>query len=58
MPEVLRKWMPGEIDFVPFTKELPKDTTSSKAKAKGSAPKVAAPGTVQETTAKVADLKV
>ena len=34
VPEVLRKWMPDEIDFVPFTKELPKHSTSNKAAGK------------------------
>lgn len=28
VPEVLRKYLPGEPDFIPFTKELPKDSTS------------------------------
>ncbi|KAI5293452.1 Cytosolic seryl-tRNA synthetase, partial [Ascosphaera acerosa] len=32
VPEVLRKYIPGNPDFIPFTKELPKDTTSAKAK--------------------------
>lgn len=39
--------MPGAPEFIPFTKELPKDTTSQKAKAKenkGSKPKDAAKG--------------
>ncbi|CAG8024445.1 unnamed protein product [Penicillium salamii] len=36
VPEVLRKYIPGQPEFLPYTKELPKDTTSSKAKkAKG-----------------------
>ncbi|KAK9466674.1 hypothetical protein V1512DRAFT_163956 [Lipomyces arxii] len=30
VPEVLRKWIPGEPEFIPFTKELPKNTTSAK----------------------------
>lgn len=30
MPEPLRKYMPGAPEFIPFTKELPKDTTSAK----------------------------
>lgn len=30
MPEVLRKYIPGEPEFIPFTKELPKDSTSIK----------------------------
>ncbi|KAK9449914.1 uncharacterized protein V1518DRAFT_415052 [Limtongia smithiae] len=32
VPEVLRKWIPGEPEFIPFTKELPKNTTSQKRK--------------------------
>lgn len=38
VPEVLRPYMPGTPDFIPFTKELPKDSTSfqkSDPKAKG-----------------------
>ncbi|EDK43961.1 seryl-tRNA synthetase [Lodderomyces elongisporus NRRL YB-4239] len=34
IPEVLRKYIPGEPEFVPFVKELPKNSTSQK-KAKG-----------------------
>jgi seryl-tRNA synthetase len=34
VPEVLRKYIPGAPEFLPYTKELPKDTTSSKAKGK------------------------
>jgi seryl-tRNA synthetase len=34
VPEVLRKFLPGSPDFIPFSKELPKDTTSAKAKGK------------------------
>ncbi|ODQ66148.1 serine-tRNA ligase [Nadsonia fulvescens var. elongata DSM 6958] len=33
VPEVLRKFIPGEPDFLPFTKELPKNSTSSKKAA-------------------------
>lgn len=32
MPEPLRKYLPGAPDFIPFSKELPKDSTSQKAK--------------------------
>ncbi|KAL9102937.1 MAG: hypothetical protein Q9163_001963 [Psora crenata] len=41
VPDVLRKWMPDEIDFIPYTKELPKDSTSTKSKgrAPGSQPR-------------------
>lgn len=34
MPEVLRKYIPGQPEFLPYTKELPKDSTSLKAKGK------------------------
>ncbi|KAF2084596.1 serine-tRNA ligase [Saccharata proteae CBS 121410] len=48
VPEVLRKYIPGQPEFLPFVRELPKDTTSAKAagKAPGPKPKVAAPGQV------------
>lgn len=32
MPEPLRKYLPGAPEFIPFSKELPKDSTSQKAK--------------------------
>ena len=34
MPEPLRKYLPGAPEFIPFTKELPKDSTSQKVKGK------------------------
>ena len=43
VPEVLRKWMPDEIDFIPYTKELAKDSTSNKLKGKASGPKAKVP---------------
>ncbi len=30
VPEVLRRYLPGEPDFLPYVRELPKDTTSAK----------------------------
>ena len=54
MPEVLRKYIPGNPEFLPYTKELPKDSTSLKAKGKaemtkgGGAPKVPKEGEVVE----------
>lgn len=30
VPEVLRKYIPGEPDFIPYSKELPKNSTSKK----------------------------
>ncbi|PPJ50742.1 hypothetical protein CBER1_08128 [Cercospora berteroae] len=32
VPEVLRKYIPGQPEFLPYVKELPKDSTSLKAK--------------------------
>lgn len=32
VPEPLRKYLPGAPDFIPFSKDLPKDSTSQKAK--------------------------
>ncbi|KAJ5765566.1 Serine--tRNA ligase cytoplasmic [Penicillium odoratum] len=51
VPEVLRKYIPGNPEFLPYTKELPKDTTSQKLKAKQ------AKGT-EEAAKKMQDLKV
>lgn len=34
VPEVLRKYIPGEPEFLPYMKELPKNSTSSKDKKK------------------------
>ncbi|KAF2861982.1 serine-tRNA ligase [Piedraia hortae CBS 480.64] len=34
VPEVLRKWIPGQPDILKYKKELPKDSTSLKAKGK------------------------
>ncbi|KAH6658364.1 hypothetical protein BKA67DRAFT_557846 [Truncatella angustata] len=45
VPEVLRKYLPGAPEFIPYSKELPKDSTSAKIKAKenkGAKGKVAA----------------
>ncbi|OIW29871.1 seryl-tRNA synthetase-like protein [Coniochaeta ligniaria NRRL 30616] len=55
IPEPLRKFLPGAPEFIPFTKELPKGSTSQKVKAKadGAAKtKVATPG---DTPDQVAD---
>lgn len=53
VPEVLRKYMDDEPEFIPYVKELPKDSTSLKAKgkadnAKGGAPKLPEVGEVVE----------
>jgi seryl-tRNA synthetase len=34
VPVPLRKYIPGAPDFIPFTKDLPKDSTSQKKKGK------------------------
>lgn len=34
IPQVLRKYIPGEPEFIPYVKELPKDTTSQKRNKK------------------------
>ncbi|KAE9374532.1 seryl-tRNA synthetase [Stipitochalara longipes BDJ] len=62
VPEPLRKYLPGAPEFIPFTKELPKDTTSQKAKGKvsnASKPKVApVAAEAKEAGEKLKDLKV
>ncbi|MCJ1329921.1 Cytosolic seryl-tRNA synthetase [Thelotrema lepadinum] len=35
VPNVLRKYIPGAPEFIPYTKELPKDSTSQKLRGKG-----------------------
>ncbi|KAH8598037.1 seryl-tRNA synthetase [Bisporella sp. PMI_857] len=52
VPEVLRPYLKGNPEFIPFTKELPKDSTSQKAKGKGE-PKV-----LEKVVNTVKDLKV
>ncbi|KAJ5126234.1 hypothetical protein N7448_005545 [Penicillium atrosanguineum] len=52
VPEVLRKYIPGAPEFLPYTKDLPKDSTSQKAKAK------AKPAAADEATKKMQNLKV
>ncbi|KAH8683096.1 hypothetical protein BGZ60DRAFT_467454 [Tricladium varicosporioides] len=62
VPEPLRKYLPGAPEFIPFSKELPKNTTSQKAKGKAEKapqPKVAPVGSdATDTTDKLKDLKV
>lgn len=52
VPQVLRKYIPGQPEFLPYIKELPKDSTSLKAKgkvdAKGGVPKLPKEGAVVE----------
>lgn len=57
VPEVLRKYIPGQPEFLPYTKELPKDSTSLKAKGTaeskgGQPPKVPAVGQLADRTKK------
>ncbi|CAL3965919.1 hypothetical protein PZA11_002734 [Diplocarpon coronariae] len=63
VPEPLRKYLPGTPEFLPFTKELPKDTTSQKAKSKAGKdapkPNLAPVGATPEAaTEQLKDLKV
>ncbi|PQE16566.1 hypothetical protein CJF32_00005942 [Rutstroemia sp. NJR-2017a WRK4] len=62
VPEPLRKYLPGAPEFIPFSKELPKDTTSQKAKGKvekAPKPKVAPVGANPEEAAeKLKEMKV
>lgn len=54
MPEPLRKYIPGSPEFLPFTKELPKDSTSQKPKGK----QAKAAAGAQEATKKMENLQV
>ena len=58
MPEVLRKYIPGAPEFIVYTKELAKDTTSQKAKGKAPGPKPDIPPPDKEPTAQMDKLKV
>lgn len=55
MPEPLRKYVPGAPEFLPYTKELPKGTTSQKSKAKQGSK---AAGGADDTAKKMQDLQV
>ncbi|QIW98653.1 hypothetical protein AMS68_004171 [Peltaster fructicola] len=59
VPEVLRKYIPGQPEFLPYVKELPKDSTSQRAKgaAAGAAPKLPAQGELVERPKAVAEEK-
>lgn len=62
VPEVLRKYIPGQPEFLPYVKELPKDSTSLKAKGKdqskgGQPPKIPGEGEVVERPKAVAEEK-
>ena len=61
VPEVLRRYIPGAPDFIPYTKELPKDSTSQKVAGKASGPKPKVPPTgagPEEAAAKMKEMKV
>lgn len=51
VPEVLRKYIPGAPEFLPYTKELPQNTTSQKKAKSGKA-------ATDETAQKLKDLQV
>lgn len=57
MPEVLRKYIPGAPEIIPYCKELSKDTTSQRAKGNGSGPKSKLPPT-DETADEMGKMKV
>ncbi|KAL8702566.1 MAG: hypothetical protein Q9201_004263 [Fulgogasparrea decipioides] len=57
VPEVLRKYIPGAPEFIEYSKELPKDTTSQKARSKGSGTKPKVPAT-NETADHLGQMKV
>lgn len=50
VPEVLRKWLPDEMDFIPYTKELPKDSTSNRSKSKAATPKPKGSGSIGDAS--------
>ncbi|TVY85183.1 Cytoplasmic Serine--tRNA ligase [Lachnellula suecica] len=59
VPEPLRKYLPGAPEFIPFTKDLPKDSTSLKAKdPKAQKAKEASKAKVAPVAEKLQDLKV
>jgi seryl-tRNA synthetase len=58
VPEVLRKYIPGNPEFIEYTRELPKDTTSAKAKDKAPGPKPKVPPPRKTATDQMAELKV
>lgn len=58
MPEVLRKYIPGAPDFIEYSKELPKDSTSQKVKGKAPGPKPKVGPGAADATKSMNDLKV
>ncbi|KAL8734402.1 MAG: hypothetical protein Q9166_001600 [cf. Caloplaca sp. 2 TL-2023] len=57
VPEVLRKYIPGAPEIIAYSKELPKDTTSQKAKGKASGSRPKLPPT-DETADQMRNMKV
>jgi seryl-tRNA synthetase len=55
VPEPLRKYIPGAPEFIPYSKELPKDSTSNKNKAKQTTKAVSG---ADETAKKLEGLQV
>jgi seryl-tRNA synthetase len=55
VPEALRRYIPGAPEFLPYTKDLPKDTTSHKSKSRQDTKTAAGTG---EATKKLQDLRV
>ena len=58
VPEVLRKYIPGAPEHIEYMKELPKDTTSSKAKVKATGPKAMAQPSTSAATEEMNKLKI
>ncbi|KAI9837587.1 MAG: hypothetical protein M1819_007238 [Sarea resinae] len=58
VPEPLRKYIPGAPEFIEYTKELPKDSTSQKVKGKAAGPKPKIPPATGEVKEKMEELKV
>ncbi|MCJ1337438.1 Cytosolic seryl-tRNA synthetase [Bachmanniomyces sp. S44760] len=58
VPEVLRKYIPGNPEFIPYVKELSKDSTSQKAKGKAPGPKSKDPSTAEGVVGELKDLSV
>ncbi|KAI4262784.1 MAG: hypothetical protein L6R42_002047 [Xanthoria sp. 1 TBL-2021] len=57
VPEVLRKYIPGAPEIIPYCKELSKDTTSQRAKGNGPGSKPKLPPT-DETADEMGKMKV
>ena len=55
---MLRKYIPGNPEFIPYVKELSKDSTSQKAKGKAPGPKSKDPSTAEGVVGELKDLSV